>query len=83
MSRFLIGIKNNRNLGYGSRALRKVIRFAYNKLGVENLFLRVFDFNKNAIKCYEKMGFVKIKFIENARQTGNDSWNAYVMERKI
>ncbi|MBN2533033.1 MAG: GNAT family N-acetyltransferase [Spirochaetales bacterium] len=83
VSRFLIGDERNRNRGYGSEALREVICFAYDKLDVEDLFLRVFDFNVNAIKCYEKAGFKRIETVEKVRKTAGGFWNVYVMERKM
>jgi RimJ/RimL family protein N-acetyltransferase len=80
VSRFLIGEKTNRNRGYGSKALHKVMTFANYRLGIKNLYLRVFRFNKGAIQCYEKMGFEIIKDIPNSRDS---TWDAFVMKRIV
>ena len=43
--------------GYGTTALVKFCNMAFNEFGFHNLELNVFDFNKSAIRCYEKAGF--------------------------
>lgn len=48
-----------RGRGYGAQMIQEMINYAKSELNVRTLFLRVFDFNKSAIKCYEKMGFIK------------------------
>lgn len=52
-----IGDKENRGKGYGTEALKLLIGFGFNYLNLRNIDLRVFDFNKNAIACYKKVGF--------------------------
>ncbi|MDR3240287.1 MAG: GNAT family N-acetyltransferase [Clostridiales bacterium] len=44
--------------GYGSCALMLLTKMAFRKLGYKMLRLKVFAFNKQAIRCYEKAGFV-------------------------
>ena len=83
VSRFLIGEEENRNKGYGTKALKKVIQFAHNKLGLKILVLKVFDFNKNAMKCYENAGFKRTKYMEKTRKTENGFWNAFTMKLSI
>ena len=43
--------------GYGEDAMRILMRLAFEKLRLNRLSLRVFDFNHRAIACYEKCGF--------------------------
>lgn len=45
-----------RNKGVGAAALRKLIEKAAQEFHLQQLSLRVFDFNMSAIKCYEKVG---------------------------
>lgn len=49
----------SRGRGYGSQMIQEMINYAKSELKVKDLLLRVFDFNTSAIKCYEKMGFIK------------------------
>ncbi len=55
-----IGDAENRCKGYGAEALRLIVKFCFDQLNVVNVMLCVFDFNKQAIACYEKVGFKKI-----------------------
>ena len=79
VSRFLIGEESNRNRGYGTAALKMVMVYACGQLGLNTLFLRVFDFNKNAIQCYKKAGFKIREVIHRIRETNHTVWNVYVM----
>lgn len=56
----LIGDKSYWNSGYGTDVIRTVLSYAFGDLRLDNVYLRVFDFNNRAIRCYEKCGFVAI-----------------------
>ncbi len=43
--------------GYGTDAVRTLLRLAFEEMGLHRISLRVFDFNQRAIRCYEKCGF--------------------------
>jgi RimJ/RimL family protein N-acetyltransferase len=45
--------------GHGTEILRVFSRYCFENLGLTGLRLSVFDFNKNACRCYEKAGFIK------------------------
>jgi len=53
----MIGEKEYRDQGYGTDAVRTLLRFAFQELNLHRVSLEVFDFNKRAIRCYEKCGF--------------------------
>jgi [ribosomal protein S5]-alanine N-acetyltransferase len=36
-----------------------VLEHAFNVLGYHKVYLRVLEYNKRAIRCYEKCGFIK------------------------
>ena len=55
-----IGEEENRGKGYGTEAGRLALVYGFSTLNLRNIILRVFDFNKAAIACYEKLGFKKI-----------------------
>ena len=77
--RFLIGEENYKGKGIGTQVLKETLRIGFEDLKFEKISLRVFDFNHGAIKCYENAGFVKEKFIENARKAAIGYWNLYEM----
>lgn len=44
---------------FGQEAIKGLIDYAFNTLGLTEMTLNVFDFNPRAQHCYEKVGFVK------------------------
>ena len=52
-----IGDELNRSKGYGTEAMKLLVDYGFNILGLHNIDLNVFAFNKGAIKAYEKVGF--------------------------
>lgn len=54
---FLIN-PEHRGKGFGTDALRLLIDIAFNEKGLDILELSVYDFNKSALNCYKKCGFV-------------------------
>lgn len=54
-----IGDKEYWGKGYGSDAMRLLIRFIFEEMNLNRIQLNVYDFNKRAIKSYEKCGFVE------------------------
>jgi RimJ/RimL family protein N-acetyltransferase len=77
--RFLIGEESNRGKGIGTEVLKEALRIGFEDMKFEKILLGVFDFNSSAIKCYENVGFIKEKFIENARKSSTEYWNLYEM----
>jgi len=61
--------------GYGSEALGKFVSIAFNDIFLRKVWLSVFDFNKSAIRCYEKVGFKIVS--QEVRANG---WIAINME---
>lgn len=56
--RILIGAETKRGQGVGQQVINELLKIAFLKLGKEKVELNVYDWNTNAIKCYEKVGFV-------------------------
>lgn len=56
----LIGDKLYWGRGYGSDVIKTVLNYAFSELGLKSVMLRVFAFNKRAIRCYEKCGFQQV-----------------------
>lgn len=53
----VIGEKQYWDRGYGTDALRALLGFAFDEMGLRRISLTVFDDNPRAIRCYEKCGF--------------------------
>lgn len=43
--------------GLGTDAMRALVDFGFGELRLERIWLRVFDYNKRAVRSYEKAGF--------------------------
>ncbi len=43
--------------GYGAEALRLLLDFAFSRMNLNRVYLRVYASNERAIRCYEKCGF--------------------------
>jgi len=43
--------------GYGSDAMKLVLRYAFTELNLRRVTLNVFEYNPRAIRCYQKVGF--------------------------
>lgn len=54
----LIGEKRHWNQGYGTDAIRTLLKFAFEEMNLHRVYLRVDADNPRAIRCYEKCGFV-------------------------
>lgn len=60
-ARMSMGIYDSRfwSAGYGTEALRLLLRYGFDLLRLHRVDLRVLDYNLRAIRCYEKCGFVR------------------------
>jgi RimJ/RimL family protein N-acetyltransferase len=61
----MIGDKSFRQKGYGKEALKLLLDYGFNILNLNNIYLKVFEYNKIAINCYLRLGF---KVIGNHRE---------------
>lgn len=53
----VLGEKAYWGRGYGTEAARVILRFAFGELNLHRVELEVYDFNRRAIRSYEKAGF--------------------------
>lgn len=77
--RFLIGEEKERGKGIGALALKEILRVGFEVKGFEKITLGVFDFNKGAVRCYEKAGFVIENLLKDARKAKDGYWSLYEM----
>ncbi|MEH7887318.1 GNAT family protein [Bacillus sp. JJ1609] len=47
------------NRGLGTEVTQLVLKYAFEQLNLHRVDLRVLEYNKRAIRCYEKCGFVQ------------------------
>lgn len=52
-----IGDKNYWGNGYGTDAMKVLIKFIFEEMNINKIKLNVFSFNERAVKSYEKCGF--------------------------
>jgi len=43
--------------GYGTQVMRLMLKYGFNTLNLNRVYLRVYESNPRGIKCYEKAGF--------------------------
>ena len=79
IARILVGPPELRGHGIGERIVRELLRIAFEVLSLHRVTLNVFDFNKSAIRCYEKVGFQQEGILREARKHGNKYWNVCIM----
>lgn len=60
-ARYAVGLFQERLLGHGlgTEITKAVLRFAFEELRLHRVDLRVLEYNKRAIACYEKCGFIR------------------------
>ena len=54
-----IGERADWGQGYGSDAMRLILRYAFDELNLHRVTLSVFEYNERAIHTYRKLGFVE------------------------
>ena len=52
-----IGARADWGQGYGSDAMRLILRYAFAELNLDRVTLSVFEYNERAIHTYRKLGF--------------------------
>lgn len=74
-----IGERQNWGRGYGTEALRLILREGFGRLGLKRVELHVFDFNERAIRSYEKAGFLREGMRRQALSRGATYHDIWVM----
>ncbi len=54
-----IGDKNYWGKGYGTDAMKVLVKFIFEQMNINKVKLFVYSFNERAVKSYEKCGFVR------------------------
>lgn len=59
VSRVLVGDESVRGKGVCQKMVDGILKLGFESLELHRISLGVYDFNKSAIRCYEKCGFVQ------------------------
>lgn len=80
--RYSIGIYDDSlySKGIGTKVTETVIDFAFNDLNLNELELMVLEYNKRAIRCYEKCGFKVTKIIKDSLEIDGKMYNDAIMK---
>jgi RimJ/RimL family protein N-acetyltransferase len=75
-----IGDKDSWGKGFGMEATRLIIDYGFSVLNLHNIYLRVFEFNKRAIRVYEKCGFKVIGKRREAKRIAGKRYSVIFMD---
>jgi diamine N-acetyltransferase len=76
----VIGEPEYRNRGYGTETARLVLDYAFTVVGLHNVMLRAFEFNRGAVRAYEKAGFKEIGRRRQSYFAGGRVWDEIWMD---
>ena len=79
VGRMLVGPPELRGKGIGEQIVRELLRVAFQELSLHRVVLRVLDFNKSAIRCYEKVGFKQEGLLRDVYKLGEEYWSMCIM----
>jgi RimJ/RimL family protein N-acetyltransferase len=75
----IVGHPEDRHHGYGAEAIGRILRYAFETVGLNRVGLSVFEFNEEAISTYEKLGFSVEGRLRRAVRRGNTFHDAILM----
>lgn len=79
LSRILIADKADRNKGFGTLIINELLKVGFEHLKLHRLDLGVFDYNKPAIRCYEKCGLKIEGLLRESFVIENEFFSVYNM----
>ena len=65
--------------GYGTDAMKVILRFAFTELNLHRVTLDVFEYNRRGVRSYEKAGFVLEGCQRKLIQREGRFWDVYFM----
>jgi RimJ/RimL family protein N-acetyltransferase len=75
-----IGDKNYWRKGYGQETLKLLIDYGFSILNFHNINLTVFEYNKNAIESYKKVGFKEVGRLREAKFLCGIKYDKIIMD---
>jgi RimJ/RimL family protein N-acetyltransferase len=74
-----VGEGEYRGKGYGTDAMRVLLRYVFNELNMRRASLIVFEYNPRAIRSYEKVGFVYEGRVRGMIKRDGKRWDFLLM----
>lgn len=74
----VIGDEDSRGKGYGSDALKALIRYGFNELNLHRIYCEVFSLNP-AISLYTRLGFVEEGVLRDTYFCDGQYWNSHFL----
>jgi RimJ/RimL family protein N-acetyltransferase len=74
-----LGERANWNKGYGTDAMRIILRYAFMELNLSRVSLNTFEYNPRAIRSYEKAGFVREGWLRKYLDRDGQRWGILFM----
>jgi diamine N-acetyltransferase len=74
-----LGDKEEWGKGYGTEATALVVKYAFETLNLNRVWLHVFEYNERAVRVYEKTGFRREGVLRQDMYREGRYWNTYVM----
>ena len=75
----VIGDKERWSQGYGADAISTLLRFAFQEMNLNRVWLRVFEYNERAIACYRKCGFREEGRLRQEAYKDGRYWDRLIM----
>lgn len=75
----MIGEKTQWNKGYGTEATALMVKYAFETLNLNRVWLHVYDRNQRAVKAYEKVGFKKEGVLRQDNYREGRYWDTITM----
>ena len=76
----VIGDIGSRGKGIGFETSQLMLDFGFHALNLNNIYLRVYSFNKRAIHLYKKIGFKEIGIHREAKIIGDKKHDVILMD---
>jgi RimJ/RimL family protein N-acetyltransferase len=74
ISRVLVGNTAERGKGYCTEMIKAILKLGFEELKLHRISLGVYDFNRAAIRCYEKCGFVREGIMRDVLRYEDDKY---------
>ncbi|NLJ74828.1 MAG: GNAT family N-acetyltransferase [Firmicutes bacterium] len=76
-----IGSKNLWNQGYGTDAVLTILNYAFRRVNLSRIYLRVYSDNTRAIRCYKKAGFKKEGRLQRMDKQNSENTTEIILMR--
>ena len=71
--------KEYRGQGYGKKSYRMILKYIFEHLNINMIYLKVIDINKIASSLYTQVGFIKTGYFKDYMYRHGKYWNYNIM----